>query len=64
MNSGDGIVQEWIGYFIFKDKEGWELEVWCMFNFFEIFFVIMIDVDGVVWVDIFFCCFEFKFSVE
>lgn len=35
-----------------------------MLVFFEIFLVILVDKDGIVCVDILFCCVEFKYSIE
>jgi photosystem II CP47 chlorophyll apoprotein len=64
MDSGDGIAQTWIGHPVFKDKEGRELTVRRMPNFFETFPIIMTDKDGVVRADIPFRRSESKFSVE
>jgi len=64
MDSGDGIAKTWAGHPIFKDKEGRELTVRRMPNFFETFPIIMTDADGVVRADIPFRRAESKFSVE
>lgn len=64
MDNGDGIVVGWLGYVIFIDKNGCEFFVCCMLIFFEIFLVIFIDSDGVVCVDVLFCCVEFKYLIE
>jgi photosystem II CP47 chlorophyll apoprotein len=64
MDSGDGIAKSWIGHPVFKDKEGRELTVRRMPNFFETFPIIMTDADGVVRADIPFRRAESKFSVE
>ena len=64
MDSGDGIAKTWIGHPVFKDREGRELTVRRMPNFFETFPVIMTDKDGVVRADIPFRRAESKFSVE
>jgi photosystem II CP47 chlorophyll apoprotein len=64
MDSGDGIAQTWIGHPVFKDKDGRELTVRRMPNFFETFPIIMTDKDGVVRADIPFRRSESKFSVE
>ncbi|MGL6340549.1 MAG: photosystem II chlorophyll-binding protein CP47, partial [Waterburya sp.] len=64
MDSGDGIAQEWLGHAVFTDKEGRELSVRRMPNFFETFPVILVDADGVVRADIPFRRAESKLSVE
>ena len=64
MDSGDGIAQEWLGHAVFTDKEGRELSVRRMPNFFETFPVILVDEDGVVRGDIPFRRAESKLSVE
>jgi photosystem II CP47 chlorophyll apoprotein len=64
MDSGDGIAKTWAGHPVFKDKEGRELTVRRMPNFFETFPIIMTDADGVVRADIPFRRAESKFSVE
>ncbi|MFN5864214.1 MAG: photosystem II chlorophyll-binding protein CP47, partial [Pseudanabaena sp.] len=64
MNNGDGIAQSWQGHPIFKDKEGRELTVRRLPNFFETFPVVLQDQDGVVRADIPFRRAESKYSVE
>lgn len=64
MNSGDGIAQRWLGHPVFTDKEGRELFVRRLPNFFENFPVILTDKDGVVRADIPFRRAESKYSFE
>lgn len=64
MNNGDGIAQSWQGHPIFKDKEGRELTVRRLPNFFETFPVVLQDQDCVVRADIPFRRAESKYSVE
>jgi photosystem II CP47 chlorophyll apoprotein len=64
MDSGDGIAQEWLGHAVFTDKEGRELSVRRMPNFFETFPVVLTDADGIVRADIPFRRAESKLSVE
>jgi photosystem II CP47 chlorophyll apoprotein len=64
MVSGDGIAQEWLGHAVFKDKDGRELFVRRMPNFFETFPVVLADADGVVRADIPFRRAESKYSME
>jgi photosystem II CP47 chlorophyll apoprotein len=64
MVKGDGIAQGWDGHSVFKDKEGRELFVRRMPNFFETFPVIMTDKDGVIRADIPFRRAESKYNFE
>ena len=64
MNKGDGIAQTWLGHPIFKDKEGRELFVRRIPNFFENFPVVLTDSEGVVRADIPFRRAESKYSFE
>ncbi len=64
MNKGDGIAKAWLGHPIFKDKEGRELTVRRLPNFFETFPVILQDADGIVRADIPFRRAEAKYSFE
>jgi photosystem II CP47 chlorophyll apoprotein len=64
MNKGDGIAQSWLGHAVFTDKEGRELFVRRMPNFFENFPVVLTDKDGVVRADIPFRKSESKYSFE
>jgi photosystem II CP47 chlorophyll apoprotein len=64
MNKGDGIAQEWLGHPVFKDKEGRELSVRRLPNFFENFPVVLTDKDGIVRADIPFRKAESKYSFE
>lgn len=64
MNKGDGIAQNWLGHAVFKDREGRELSVRRLPNFFENFPVILTDKDGVVRADIPFRRAESKYSFE
>jgi photosystem II CP47 chlorophyll apoprotein len=64
MVDGDGVAQSWLGHPIFKDREGRELTVRRMPNFFENFPVVLTDKEGVVRADIPFFKSEAKYSVE
>lgn len=64
MINGDGIPQGWEGHPVFKDKEGRELSVRRIPNFFETFPVVMTDAEGVVRADIPFRRAESKYSIE
>lgn len=64
MNKGDGIAQAWLGHPVFKDKEGRELTVRRMPNFFETFPVVLVDKDGIVRADIPFRRAESQLSIE
>lgn len=64
MNKGDGIAQAWKGHAVFRNKEGEELFVRRMPNFFESFPVILTDKNGVVKADIPFRRAESKYSFE
>ncbi|NEP88130.1 MAG: photosystem II chlorophyll-binding protein CP47 [Okeania sp. SIO2C2] len=64
MNNGDGLAQGWLGHPIFKDKDGEELFVRRLPNFFETFPVILTNADGVVKADIPFRRSESKYSFE
>ncbi|MDY6781264.1 MAG: photosystem II chlorophyll-binding protein CP47 [Cyanobacteriota bacterium] len=64
MDNGDGIAEEWAGHPVFRDKEGRELTVRRMPNFFETFPVILTDDQGIVRADIPFRRAESKYSVE
>jgi photosystem II CP47 chlorophyll apoprotein len=64
MNNGDGIAQGWLGHASFKDKEGRELFVRRLPNFFETFPVVLVDKDNVVRADIPFRRAESKYSFE
>ncbi|WP_069790289.1 photosystem II chlorophyll-binding protein CP47 [Cyanobacterium sp. IPPAS B-1200] len=64
MDKGDGIAQGWLGHPVFKDKDGRELSVRRLPNFFETFPVVLSDSDGVVRADIPFRRAESALSVE
>jgi len=64
MYKGDGVAVGWLGHPTFTDKEGRELSVRRMPNFFETFPVILQDKDGVVRADIPFRRAESKYSFE
>jgi photosystem II CP47 chlorophyll apoprotein len=64
MVKGDGIAQQWLGHPVFTDKEGRELFVRRLPNFFENFPVVLTDKDGVVRADIPFRKAESKYSFE
>lgn len=64
MNDGDGLAEGWLGHPVFKDKEGRELTVRRMPNFFETFPVILTDADGIIRADIPFRRAESKYSID
>ncbi|MGD1809473.1 photosystem II chlorophyll-binding protein CP47 [Dapis sp. BLCC M126] len=64
MNNGDGLAQGWLGHPVFKDKDGEELFVRRLPNFFETFPVILTNSQGVVKADIPFRRSESKYSFE
>ena len=64
MDKGDGIAQTWLGHSVFTDKEGRELTVRRMPNFFETFPVVLVDADGVIRADVPFRRSESQLSVE
>jgi photosystem II CP47 chlorophyll apoprotein len=64
MVNGDGIAKGWSGHAVFKDKEGRELNVRRMPNFFETFPVVMTDAEGIIRADIPFRRAESKLSIE
>lgn len=64
MDKGDGIAQSWLGHAVFADKEGRELSVRRLPNFFETFPVLLTDKDGIVRADIPFRRAESKYSFE
>lgn len=64
MDSGDGIAQRWLGHPIFTDKDGRELFVRRLPNFFENFPVILVDKEGVVRADVPFRRAESRYSFE
>ena len=64
MNNGDGLAQGWLGHPVFKDKDGEELFVRRLPNFFETFPVILTNSEGVVKADIPFRRSESKYSFE
>lgn len=64
MNNGDGLAEGWLGHPRFQDKEGRELFVRRLPNFFETFPVVLTDADGVVRADIPFRRAESKYSFE
>lgn len=64
MVKGDGLPTSWLGHPVFKDKEGRELTVRRLPNFFETFPVVLTDADGVVRADIPFRRAESALSVE
>jgi photosystem II CP47 chlorophyll apoprotein len=64
MDSGDGIAQRWLGHPVFTDKEGRELFVRRLPNFFENFPVILVDKEGVVRADVPFRRAESRYSFE
>ena len=64
MVNGDGLATGWIGHPVFTDKEGRELQVRRLPNFFENFPVILEDNDGIVRADIPFRRAEAKYSFE
>jgi len=64
MIKGDGLPIAWLGHPVFKDKEGRELTVRRIPNFFENFPVLLTDSDGVIRADIPFRRAESKYSFE
>lgn len=64
MNNGDGLAQVWLGHPVFKDKDGEELFVSRLPNFFETFPVVLTNAQGVVKADIPFRRSESKYSFE
>jgi photosystem II CP47 chlorophyll apoprotein len=64
MNDGDGIAQGWAGHPVFTDREGRELTVRRLPNFFETFPVVLQDKDGVIRADIPFRRAESRYSFE
>ncbi len=64
MNSGDGIADSWLGHPVFTDKEGRELFVRRLPNFFENLPVVLTDKDGIVRADIPFRRAESRYSFE
>ncbi|BAQ64507.1 photosystem II chlorophyll-binding protein CP47 [Geminocystis sp. NIES-3709] len=64
MDKGDGIAQGWLGHPVFKDKDGNELFLRRLPNFFETFPVVLTDADGVVRADIPFRRAESALSIE
>ena len=64
MNNGDGLAQAWLGHPIFEDRDGEELFVRRLPNFFETFPVVLTNAEGVVKADIPFRRSESKYSFE
>jgi photosystem II CP47 chlorophyll apoprotein len=64
MVNGDGIAKGWLGHAIFKDKDGDQLFVRRIPNFFENFPVVLANADGVVKADIPFRRAESRFNFE
>ncbi len=64
MVNGDGIAKGWLGHAVFKDKDGEELFVRRMPNFFETFPVVLTNAQGELKADIPFRRGESKFSFE
>ncbi|KAF0652143.1 photosystem II PsbB protein (CP47) [Cyanobium sp. Copco_Reservoir_LC18] len=64
MINGDGLPTSWIGHISFTDKEGHDLEVRRLPNFFENFPVVLQDEQGIVRADIPFRRAEAKYSFE
>ncbi|MBM0740491.1 photosystem II chlorophyll-binding protein CP47 [Phormidium sp. CLA17] len=64
MDKGDGIAQSWLGHGVFTDREGRELNVRRLPNFFENFPIVLTDKDGVVRADIPFRRAESRYSFE
>jgi photosystem II CP47 chlorophyll apoprotein len=64
MDNGDGIVVGWLSHGVFRDKEGHELFVYRMLTFFETFWVVLIDDEGIVRVDVPFKRTNFKYNVK
>jgi photosystem II CP47 chlorophyll apoprotein len=64
MVNGDGLPTGWLGHISFTDKDGRELQVRRLPNFFENFPVVLQDQDGIVRADIPFRRAEAKYSFE
>jgi photosystem II CP47 chlorophyll apoprotein len=64
MDKGDGVAQSWLGHGVFTDREGRELNVRRLPNFFENFPIVLTDKDGVVRADIPFRRAESRYSFE
>lgn len=64
MNQGDGIAKGWLGHVVFKDKDGEELFVRRIPNFFENFPVVLTNAEGVVKADVPFRRAESRFNFE
>ncbi|MEX0269408.1 photosystem II chlorophyll-binding protein CP47 [Leptolyngbyaceae cyanobacterium UHCC 1019] len=64
MDKGDGIAQSWLGHGVFTDREGRELNVRRLPNFFENFPIVLTDKDGIVRADIPFRRAESRYSFE
>ena len=64
MVNGDGLPTSWLGHVVFTDKEGRELQVRRLPNFFENFPVVLEDEQGIVRADIPFRRAEAKYSFE
>ena len=64
MVNGDGLPTGWLGHISFTDKDGRDLQVRRLPNFFENFPVVLQDSDGVVRADIPFRRAEAKYSFE
>jgi photosystem II CP47 chlorophyll apoprotein len=64
MNKGDGIAKNWLGHIVFRAKDGTELFVRRLPNFFETFPVVLQDANGNVRADIPFRRAESRFSFE
>ncbi|MGB3510474.1 MAG: photosystem II chlorophyll-binding protein CP47 [Microcoleaceae cyanobacterium] len=64
MNNGDGLAQGWLGHPVFKDKDGEELFVRRLPNFFETFPVVLTNAEGEIKADIPFRRSESKYSFE
>ncbi|MBA0848188.1 hypothetical protein Goshw_029477 [Gossypium schwendimanii] len=64
MDNRDGIAVGWLGYPIFRDKDGRELFVRRMTTFFITFLIVLVDGDGIVRADVPFRRAESKYSVK
>ncbi len=64
MVKGDGVALSWLGHPVFQDREGRELTVRRMPNFFETFPVVLTDQDNIVRADIPFRRADSKLSFE
>jgi photosystem II CP47 chlorophyll apoprotein len=64
MNKGDGLAEGWLGHPVFKDKDGEELFVRRLPNFFETFPVVLTNAEGEIKADIPFRRAESKYSFE